>query len=97
MIILPAIDIKDNKCVRLSQGDFNKMKIYSSDPLEIALKWQDEGATYLHLVDLDGSKDENLVNQKSIENIIKGVNIPVQIGGGIRNEKKVKTFRIGSK
>lgn len=90
MIILPAIDIKDNKCVRLSQGDFSKMKIYSSDPLEMALKWQNEGATYLHLVDLDGSKDENLVNQKSIENIIKGVNIQVQIGGGIRSEKKVK-------
>ncbi|NMB27883.1 MAG: 1-(5-phosphoribosyl)-5-[(5-phosphoribosylamino)methylideneamino]imidazole-4-carboxamide isomerase [Tissierellia bacterium] len=90
MIILPAIDIKDNKCVRLSQGDFNKMKIYSLDPLEMALKWQNEGATYLHLVDLDGSKDENLVNQKSIEDIIKGVNIPVQIGGGIRSERKVK-------
>lgn len=90
MIILPAIDIKDNKCVRLSQGDFSKMKIYSSDPLEMALKWQNEGATYLHLVDLDGSKDENLVNQKSIENIIKGINISVQIGGGIRSEKKVK-------
>lgn len=90
MIILPAIDIKDNECVRLSQGDFSKMKIYSSDPLEMALKWQNEGATYLHLVDLDGSKDENLVNQKSIENIIKGINISVQIGGGIRSEKKVK-------
>ena len=54
LIILPAIDIKDNKCVRLCQGDFDKIKIYSSDPLEMALKWQEEGAEYLHLVDLDG-------------------------------------------
>lgn len=92
MIILPAIDIKDNKCVRLSQGDFNKVKIYSSDPVEMALKWQKEGAEYLHLVDLDGAKNEAFVNRKSIEKIVKSINIPVQIGGGIRSEEKVKSL-----
>lgn len=90
MIILPAIDIKDNKCVRLSQGDFNKMKVYSSEPVEMALKWEKEGAEYLHLVDLDGARNETFINKKSIEKILKNINIPVQIGGGIRNEKKVR-------
>ena len=92
MVILPAIDIKDNKCVRLSQGDFNKVKIYSSDPLEIALKWQKEGAEYLHLVDLNGARIETFVNRKSIEKIVQNIDIPVQIGGGIRNEEKVKSL-----
>lgn len=90
MIILPAIDIKDNKCVRLSQGDFNKVDVYSSDPLEMALRWQNKGAEYLHLVDLDGARSEGFVNKKSIEKIIKNINIPIQIGGGIRSEAKVK-------
>ena len=90
MIILPAIDIKDNKCVRLSQGDFNKVKVYSSDPLEMALRWQNKGAEYLHLVDLDGARSEAFVNKKSIGKIIKNINIPIQIGGGIRSEAKVK-------
>lgn len=92
MIILPAIDIKDNKCVRLCQGDFDKKKIYSSDPLKMALKWQEEGAKYLHLVDLDGARDENFINRKSIEKIAQRLDIPIQIGGGIRNEEKVKNL-----
>lgn len=92
MIILPAIDIKDNKCVRLSQGDFNKIKIYSSNPLEMALKWQKEGAEYLHLVDLDGAKNEAFINRKSIEKIAQSIDIPIQIGGGIRSEEKVKSL-----
>lgn len=90
MLILPAIDIKDNKCVMLSQGKFNHMKVYYSNPIEVALKWQEEGANYLHLVDLNGSIGDNLINKKSIERIIKEVNIPVQVGGGIRDEKKVE-------
>lgn len=90
MIILPAIDIKDNKCVRLTQGDFNKVTVYSENPLDMALKWEEEGASYLHLVDLDGARSEAFVNKLSIEKIVKNINIPVQIGGGIRSEKKVK-------
>lgn len=92
MIILPAIDIKDNKCVRLSQGDFDKVKIYSSDPLKMALKWQEEGAEYLHLVNLDGARGEAFLNRKSIEKIVRSISIPVQIGGGIRSEEKVKSL-----
>ena len=94
MIVLPAIDIKDNKCVRLCQGHFNKVKIYSSDPLAVALKWQEEGAEYLHLVDLDGARNEAFVNRKSIEKIAQRLDIPIQIGGGIR-QKKIKTFDLG--
>ena len=57
MIIFPAIDIKDNKCVRLIQGDFNKVTVYSEDPLKVAKKWEDEGAEFLHLVNLDGARE----------------------------------------
>lgn len=92
MIVLPAIDIKDNKCVRLCQGDFDKVNIYSSNPLEMALKWQEEGAEYLHLVDLDGARNEAFVNRNSIEKIAQRLDIPIQIGGGIRNEEKVKNL-----
>lgn len=90
MIIFPAIDIKENKCVRLTQGDFNKVTVYSEDPLNIAREWEKEGAEFLHLVNLDGARDDGFINKKSIENIVKNINIPVQLGGGIRDEKKVK-------
>jgi phosphoribosylformimino-5-aminoimidazole carboxamide ribotide isomerase len=92
MLILPAIDLKDNKCVRLTQGDFNRVKEYSAEPLAVALKWQEEGAAYLHIVDLDGARSEALLNRPSLEAIVENIKIPVQIGGGIRNEKKVKAF-----
>lgn len=88
MIIFPAIDIKDNSCVRLTQGDFNRVKVYSEDPASVAKMWEEEGAQFLHLVDLDGARSESLVNKKSIEEIVK-VGVPVQIGGGIRNLEKV--------
>lgn len=89
MIIFPAIDMKDNKCVRLRQGDFDKIKVYSDKPLDMALMWQQKGAEFLHLVDLDGAKSEGFINKRSIEEIVKSLNIPVQIGGGIRNEERV--------
>lgn len=90
MIIFPAIDIKDNKCVRLRQGDFDKVKVYSDNPYEMAIKWAEEGASFIHLVDLNGANDEGFTNKKAIENIIKNVNLPIQVGGGIRNENRVK-------
>lgn len=90
MIIFPAIDIKDNKCVRLSQGNFDKVKIYSDDPLNMALQWQKKGAEFLHIVDLDGAKNEGFINRSSIDNIVKALDIPVQVGGGIRSEKRVE-------
>jgi phosphoribosylformimino-5-aminoimidazole carboxamide ribotide isomerase len=92
MIIFPAIDIKDNKCVRLFQGDFNKINIYSNDPFDMAVKWKSEGASFLHLVDLDGARNEEVINKKSIEKISKNIGIPVQISGGVRSEEKVKNL-----
>lgn len=92
MIIFPAIDIKDNKCVRLSQGDFNKVKTYSNEPFEMALKWKNEGASFLHIVDLDGARSEEIINKKSIERIAKDIGLPIQVGGGIRSEEKIKSF-----
>lgn len=88
MIIFPAIDIKDNACVRLTQGDFNMVKVYSEDPAKMARIWEDQGAEFLHLVDLDGARSESLVNKESIEKMVK-IGIPVQIGGGIRSIEKV--------
>lgn len=90
MIIFPAVDMKNNKCVRLSQGDFDKVTIYSDKPVEMALEWERRGAEFLHLVDLDGAKSEGFVNKKSIEKIVKSLSIPVQVGGGIRSEARVE-------
>jgi phosphoribosylformimino-5-aminoimidazole carboxamide ribotide isomerase len=92
MIIFPAIDIKENKCVRLSQGDFSKVKTYSNEPFDMALKWKNEGASFLHIVDLDGARSEEIINKKSIEKIAKSIGIPIQVGGGIRSEEKIKNF-----
>lgn len=87
MLIFPAIDIKDGKCVRLSQGDFNSVSVYSQDPAEMALAWQEEGASYLHVVDLDGARRGKVENWEAIENIVRKTKIPVQVGGGIREEE----------
>lgn len=85
MIIYPAIDIKDGKCVRLFQGDFSKTTVYSEDPVNIASQWESQGAKYLHIVDLDGALAGSPQNLGVIQNIISSINIPVQVGGGIRN------------
>lgn len=92
MILFPAIDIKDNKCVRLSQGKFDAVNVYSNDPVEMAKKWESIGAEYLHIVDLDGAKDEGFQNRKSIEKIANSINIPMQTGGGIRSEDRIKSL-----
>lgn len=90
MIIFPAIDIKDNKCVRLLQGDFNKVNIYGDNPSVMAKKWEDKGSQFIHIVSLNGARGEGNINDKSIKEILNTVNIPIQIGGGIRDEKRVK-------
>lgn len=92
MILFPAIDIKDNKCVRLTQGKFEQMNIYSGDPVEMAKKWEDMGAEYLHVVDLDGAKNEGFQNRKSIEKIAETIDIPMQTGGGIRSGERIKNL-----
>ncbi|MFC3040179.1 1-(5-phosphoribosyl)-5-[(5-phosphoribosylamino)methylideneamino]imidazole-4-carboxamide isomerase [Virgibacillus xinjiangensis] len=85
MILFPAVDIKNGKCVRLTQGDYNKEKIYSDSPSETALKWQEKGAESLHIVDLDGAKTGESTNKASIKQIAKKTRIPIQVGGGIRS------------
>jgi len=90
MIIYPAIDIKDGKCVRLVQGRFDDETVYSDDPVEVALKWERLGAQFLHIVDLDGARMGEPRNAKVISEIAARVSIPVQMGGGIRSVDKVE-------
>ncbi len=85
MLIYPAIDIKNGKCVRLTQGLINEEKKYFDDPVEAAKLWQSQGAKVLHIVDLDGAFEGSPKNLSIIKSIIKEVDIPVQVGGGIRS------------
>jgi len=82
--VIPAIDILDGKCVRLKQGRYDAVTVYSNDPVEFAKKWEAAGAKRLHVVDLNGARSGTPENLESIKSIIKEVNIPVQVGGGIR-------------
>ena len=84
MILFPAIDIRDGKCVRLIQGDYDQEIIYNDSPTAMALEWEKQGADYIHVVDLDGAKTGNSLNREAIQAIAKSVSIPVQVGGGIR-------------
>ena len=90
MIIYPAIDIRDGKCVRLTQGDFSKEKVYFEKPEEVARMWEGKGAKILHIVDLDGALEGISKNIHVIEKIVKSVNIPLQLGGGIRSIKAIE-------
>ena len=84
MIIFPAIDLRGGKCVRLIQGDFAKETVYSDDPQATALKWQAQGAKFLHVVDLDGARAGSPQNVDAIKKILDAVSIPIEVGGGIR-------------
>lgn len=98
MKTIPAIDIIDGKCVRLSKGDYDTKKIYNENPVEVAKEFEDFGIQYLHLVDLDGAKAKKIINQKVIENIAKNTNLIVDFGGGIRSEEDLqKVFDSGAK
>ena len=90
MVIYPAIDLKGGKCVRLYQGEMSKAEIVAEDPLENALKFEKKGAKYLHVVDLDGAMKGKPQNMSSFLSIVSKLNIPVQIGGGIRNIETVE-------
>lgn len=85
MQLYPAIDIKDKKCVRLKQGLFDQVQVYSEDPVQVALEWEKAGATFIHLVDLDGALLGRGVNRDVICEIVRSVHVPVQLGGGIRS------------
>src|SRR5438128_1934291 len=90
MQIWPAIDLRGGKCVRLRQGDYSRETVYGEDPAEVARRWVSEGATCLHLVDLDGARDGTIVNLKAIEAIVAAAGVPCELGGGIRDEATIK-------
>jgi len=84
MLIIPAVDIKDGKCVRLRQGRKDQATIYGEDPAAMAVRWQEAGAAWLHVVDLDGAFSKKPVNIKAVEQIRRRLTIPLQLGGGLR-------------
>lgn len=85
MILFPAIDIRGGKCVRLIQGDYSQEIIYNDSPTAMAKEWEEQGAAYIHVVDLDGAKTGDSLNKEAIQAIAGSVSIPVQVGGGIRS------------
>ena len=92
MIVIPAIDLKAGKCVRLQQGQMSKETVYSESPSETAVTWFEQGAERLHLVDLDGAVGGKPVNRDAIRDILKSVPIPVELGGGIRSMATVEAY-----
>ena len=90
MRLYPAIDIKDGQCVRLKKGLFNEVTVYSDKPYEIAKSFEESGAQFIHTVDLDGALKGHGVNAETIKKIVSSVNIPVQMGGGIRTLENIK-------
>ncbi|HSV96213.1 MAG TPA: 1-(5-phosphoribosyl)-5-[(5-phosphoribosylamino)methylideneamino]imidazole-4-carboxamide isomerase [Spirochaetota bacterium] len=92
MLVIPAIDIKNGKCVRLEQGDPEKETIYSNDPVAMALEFQRMGAKLIHVVDLDGAFEGRPVNIDIVMSIQKSLTIPIEIGGGIRDLEAVRTY-----
>jgi len=98
MRIIPAIDIIDGKCVRLSNGDYSTKIIYGDDPLEMAKRFEDSGIEYLHIVDLDGAKSKHVVNHKILELICKETKLKVDFGGGLKSQSDLKiAFESGAK
>ena len=92
LIIIPAIDIKDGKCVRLAQGDFDRVTTYGDDPVEMALNWMQKGAELIHIVDLDGSVAGLPRNAEIILEIARKINVPIQVGGGIRDMDTIEYY-----
>ncbi|MCM3079722.1 1-(5-phosphoribosyl)-5-[(5-phosphoribosylamino)methylideneamino]imidazole-4-carboxamide isomerase [Brevibacillus invocatus] len=91
-IIYPAIDIRGGKCVRLFQGDYAQETVYADSPVEMAKRWVEQGAAWVHLVDLDGAKEGKPANAELIKEIAKSVSVPVQVGGGIRTEEQIADY-----
>jgi phosphoribosylformimino-5-aminoimidazole carboxamide ribotide isomerase len=96
MLILPAIDLRGGKCVRLRQGDYSQETVFGDDPVAMARRWVSEGARALHLVDLDGAKEGRPVNGPVVRRIVESVDVPCQVGGGLRTEADIEaTLGIG--
>jgi phosphoribosylformimino-5-aminoimidazole carboxamide ribotide isomerase len=94
MLLIPAIDLKDGKCVRLRQGDMSDVTVFSEDPVSMAMHWVEQGARRLHLVDLNGARSGRPVNESMIKRIVKAVgeDVPVQLGGGIRELDTIERY-----
>jgi len=90
MRIIPAIDIIEGKCVRLSKGDYATKKVYNENPLEVAKEFEDHGIEYLHLVDLDGAKSKHIVNHKILEQIASRTSLKIDFGGGLKSDEDLK-------
>ena len=90
MKLIPAIDILDGKCVRLTKGDYTTQKVYNTNPVEVAKEFEANGIRFLHLVDLDGAKSKHIVNYKVLENIAQATSLHIDFGGGIKSKKDVK-------
>ena len=90
MRIIPAIDIMDGKCVRLTKGDYSTQKIYNTDPLEVAKEFEANGIKYLHLVDLDGARSKHIVNHKTLYSIASKTNLKIDFGGGLKTNEDLK-------
>lgn len=94
---MPAIDIIEGKCIRLTQGDYERKVIYNENPLEVAKQFEDNGIKYLHLVDLDGAKAKKIINRKVLEEIAAKTKLKIDFGGGIRTDEDIKlAFNCGA-
>ena len=97
MRIIPAIDIIEGQCVRLTKGDYDTKKVYNENPLEVAKEFEDNGIQYLHLVDLDGAKSKHIVNHRILENIASKTNLKVDFGGGLKSDDDLRiAFECGA-
>jgi phosphoribosylformimino-5-aminoimidazole carboxamide ribotide isomerase len=97
MRIIPAIDIIEGKCVRLTKGDYDTKKVYNEDPLEVAKEFEANGIQYLHLVDLDGAKSEHIINHRILESITSKTNLKVDFGGGLKSDDDLRiAFECGA-
>ncbi len=92
MEIIPTIDIRGGRCVRLVQGDYDRETIFADDPAGIARRWADAGAERLHVVDLDGAREGRPLNVASVERILAAVDVPIQVGGGLRDQKSIQRY-----
>ncbi len=93
MEVIPAIDLLDGKCVRLVQGDYEQRRVFDDDPVSVAARWVEQGATRLHVVDLDGARDGVRANAESVKAVVRSTNVPVQLGGGIRTAEDAAQMR----
>jgi phosphoribosylformimino-5-aminoimidazole carboxamide ribotide isomerase len=89
--IIPAIDIIDGKCVRLSEGDFDRKKVYDQDPVNVAQRFEDAGVSHLHLVDLDGARQKKIVNWTVLEKIASKTDLQIDFGGGVQSDQDLRT------